>query len=145
MEEIGLKLKQTRDKMEISIEEAANDLQLSVEEIDNLEKGQIKFFDNIPRVKQLIEIYGKYLGLHCELLIDELNEYLFDYTSKVSLKAIKKEKKKEDPDKMRSPYTRESKTRGKVFKIIILLVLIIITIILFYYFKGGNSWIYLIN
>ncbi len=136
MKDVGIKLKQAREAMEISIDEAAQDLNLMVEEIDNLEKGDIKFFDNVPKIKELIEIYGKYLGLHYELLVDDFNEYLFDYTSKISLQAIKKaEKKEEDNSKPKSPYTIEQKGMSKMKKIICLLFLVGCLIMIYYYFK----------
>lgn len=135
MQEIGLKFKKTRESMEISLEEAAEDLNLLVGEIDNLEKGNIKFFDNVPRIKELIEIYGKYLGLHYQLLIDEFNEYLFDYTSKISLQAVKKaDKKTTKDDKLHSPYTIE-KPKNVLFLSIIIIAILVVTIILFYFVR----------
>ncbi len=136
MKDVGIKLRQARENMDISIEEAAEDLNLMAEEINGLENGDIKFFDNVPKIKELIEIYGKYLGLHCELLIDDFNEYLFDYTSKVSLQAIKKaEKNDDDKLKPKSPYTIEHKGMTMVAKIIYLLIFSGLLLMLYYYLK----------
>lgn len=46
------------------------------------------------------------LGLDKEDLVDEFNEYLFDYTSRLSLDDIKEAKKGKKPNKkIKSPYT----------------------------------------
>lgn len=111
MKEIGEKLKETREEIGISIEEAAEDLKLSPEQIQNIEEGKVEAFQDIFDLKYFIRDYAKYLGLDKEELVDEFNEYLFDYTSKLSLDDIKKEvkAKKEDSHKIQSPYTIERK------------------------------------
>ena len=52
-------------------------------------------FKDVFSVKYFIRDYAKYLGLKYEDLVDEFNEYLFDYTSKLSIDDIKNAKKKE--------------------------------------------------
>lgn len=111
MKEIGEKLKEARENIGISIEEAAEDLKLSPEQVENIEEGKVEAFQDIFDLKYFIRDYAKYLGLNKEELVDEFNEYLFDYTSKLSLEDIKKEvrAKKEDSHKIHSPYTIERK------------------------------------
>lgn len=111
MKEIGEKLREARESIGISIEEAAEDLKLNVEQIQNIEDGKVEAFQDIFDLKYFIRDYAKYLGLDKEELVDEFNEYLFDYTSKLSLDDIKKEvkAKKEDSHKIHSPYTIERK------------------------------------
>lgn len=111
MKEIGEKLKESRENIGISIEEAAEDLKLSPEQVENIEEGKVEAFQDIFDLKYFIRDYAKYLGLNKEELVDEFNEYLFDYTSKLSLEDIKKEvrAKKEDSHKIHSPYTIERK------------------------------------
>lgn len=111
MKEIGEKLKEARENIGISIEEAAEDLKLSPEQVENIEEGKVEAFQDIFDLKYFIRDYAKYLGLNKEELVDEFNEYLFDYTSKLSLEDIKKEvrAKKEDNHKIHSPYTIERK------------------------------------
>ena len=41
-------------------------------------------------LKEYISSYAKYLGLNEEELIDEFNEYMFEYTSKIPIKEIEK-------------------------------------------------------
>lgn len=135
MEEIGLKFLEAREGMDISLEEAAEDLNVDVSEIDNLEKGNIKHFSDVFQVRYLIEKYGKYLGLDYELLVDDFNEYLFDFTSKISLQAIKKakkEKKNVKDDKLKSPYTLEKKDKKYIFIGIIICFLIIVILFLLF-------------
>ena len=109
MKEIGEKLREARESMGISIEEAAEDLKLRPSQIENIEEGNMEAFKDIFYLKYFIRDYSKYLGLDKDDMVDEFNEYLFDYTSKISLEDIKnarKEGKKEDTKKIRSPYTR---------------------------------------
>ena len=137
LEELGLKFLEAREGIDITLEEASEDLQIPIEELENLEKGNIKAFSNVLRVKQIIEKYGKYLGLDYEALVDDFNEYLFDFTSKISLNAIKKaNKKEEDQDKIQSPYTMEKKAFN-IWYLVISVVVFLILLILFY-FVGGS-------
>ena len=72
-------------------------------------------------------------------MIDEFNEFLFDYTSKISLDDIKKAQKKEDIKKdkkehrIASPYTFERKKKLEIYPIVGYLAIIIIIIVLGYY------------
>ncbi len=138
MEDIGLKFKTARESIDMTIEEVAEDIKYDKSEIENLEAGNIKAFNDVLSVKKIIEVYGKYLGLDYEDLVDEFNEYLFDFTSKISLTAIKKANKKNDKkekNKLQSPYTLDSKDRSKLIKIVI--GVMIILIILFILFREG--------
>ncbi len=136
MKEIGEKLREARESMGISIEEAAEDLKLRPSQIENIEEGNMEAFKDIFYLKYFIRDYSKYLGLDKDDMVDEFNEYLFDYTSKISLEDIKnarKEGKKEDTKKIRSPYTIERK-RGFYIPPIIIYLLIIGLISLIIYF-----------
>ena len=112
MKDIGETFKETRESMSISLEEVAEDLKVDAEQIKNLEEGNMENFKDVYYLKYLIRDYSKYLGLDKEKLINEFNEYLFDYTSKISLEDIKKAKseiKEDEQEKVRSPYTIEHK------------------------------------
>lgn len=137
MKEIGQKLRETRLEMEISVEEAASDLKLSSRQIEELEEGNIEAFSDIFYLKYFIRDYAKYLGLDYEELVDDFNEYLFDYTSKISLDDIKnaKEKaKKEEKNLVKSPYTVEKKPHlalkmiGIMFFILVSIVLVFLLV-----------------
>ncbi|MDD3453228.1 MAG: helix-turn-helix domain-containing protein [Bacilli bacterium] len=132
MKDIGEALKEARENIGISIEEAANDLKLRPSQIENIESGNIDAFKDVFYLKYFIRDYSKYLGLSYEDMVDEFNEYLFDCTSKISLEDIKKAKKKieaksKKENKIVSPYTIEK--RKKINKLPILITLIIIAII----------------
>ena len=77
MKEIGEALKEARENIGISIEEAANDLKLRPSQIENLEAGNREAFKDVFYLKYFIRDYSKYLGLNYEDMIDEFNEYLF--------------------------------------------------------------------
>lgn len=112
MKEIGEKLKDTRENIGISIDEAAEDLKVKVSQIEEAEAGNMKAFKDIFSLKFFIRDYSKYLGLNYDEMVDEFNEYLFDYTSRISLDDIKNAKKtdkKEEVVKIKSPYTIEHK------------------------------------
>lgn len=135
MKEIGEKLKEARESMGISTSEAAEDLKLEVEQIENLENGNMENFKDIYYLKYFIRDYSKYLGLDKEDLVNEFNEYLFDYTSKISLEDIKKAKAtiKQDEDKIKSPYTIEHKSKVPVLTLLFygFLVLALILVLIF--------------
>ncbi len=135
MKEIGEKLKSTRENIGISIEEAAEDLKIAPSQIVDIEEGNIETFQDVFSLKFFIRDYAKYLGLDKEEVVDDFNEYLFDYTSKLSLDDIKNEaKNKKDENKIRSPYTVERKSE-KIYQniIYVAIVVLLITIIVLLY------------
>ena len=130
MKEIGETLKEAREGIGVSIEEVASDLKIRPNQIQNIEDGNMKAFKDVLYVKGLIKDYSKYLGLDCDSMIDDFNEYMFEYTSKISLSDIQKAKKKIEKKKNKgkriiSPYTLERKKKSN------LLTIIMITSILF--------------
>ena len=132
MKEIGEKLKEARESIGVSIEEVAEDLKLRPSQIENIEAGNTDAFKDMFYLKYFIRDYAKYLGLDKEDLIDEFNEYLFDYTSRLSLDDIKAaKKKKKESKKIKSPYTIERKNRMSMimFGIYVIIALLIVLII----------------
>ena len=136
MKEIGEKLKEARENMGISIDEVSGDLNVPVKQIENLEEGNMESFKDIFYLKYFIRDYAKYLGLNKEDLVDEFNEYLFDYTSKLSLEEIKKAQKEEKKDKIenkiKSPYTIERKSGIYIPPIFIYIAIILLIALLLY-------------
>ena len=134
MKEIGAALKEARENTGLALEEVASDLKLRPSQIENIEAGNMDAFKDVFYLKYFIKEYAKYLGLSYDALIDEFNEYIFDYTSKISLedikKAAKKESKKDKKQKrIASPYTIERRRRIN-FKIGLVIVLSIIALLL---------------
>lgn len=144
MKEIGEQLKKARESMGVSIEEVAEDLKLQPNQIEEIEDGETGSFQDIFSVKYFIRDYAKYLGLDKDNLVDDFNEFLFDYTSKLSLEDIKKEskRKKEDENRIKSPYTIERKNE-RVLQIVayicIFLLLIIICFLLYSIITGEKE------
>lgn len=136
MKEIGEKLKEARESIGIPLEEASQDLKISKEQLESLENANMDEFKDIINVKYLIRDYAKYLGLNKEDLVDDFNEYLFDYTSKISLEDIKEAKEKKDGKdlKIRSPYTtiKEKKHINYFYVIIIILFLALIGLVVYH-------------
>ena len=129
MKEIGEKLKDARESMGISIEEAAEDLKLRPSQLEDIEEGNREAFKDIFYLKYFIRDYAKYLGLDYEQMVEDFNEYVFDYTSKISLEDIKKANKKhekKDKNKIVSPYTLENKGNKSVKKTVIVGVIVVI-------------------
>lgn len=134
MKEIGEKLKEARESIGVSVEEVAEDLKIPISQITDLESGNVEKFQDVFSLKYFIRDYAKYLGLNKEEIVDDFNEYLFDYTSKLSLDEIKKESKEKESNKIKSPYTIERK-REKIYQnfiyIAIVVLLITITVLLY--------------
>ena len=83
-------------------------------------------------VKYLIRDYSKYLGLNKEDLVDEFNEYLFEYTSRLSLDDIKKAKKdRSDARRIKSPYTIFKKKYPKFWIMFYIILIILISLVVF--------------
>lgn len=134
MKEIGAALKEAREEMGVSLEEVASDLKLRISQLEDIEAGNLDAFKDVFYLKYFIRDYAKYLGLNYEDMIDEFNEYLFDYTSKISIddirKAKEKIKKKQSKEEKRivSPYTLE---RGHFITISPVLLYIGIVVVVF--------------
>ncbi len=108
MKEIGTLLKEKREENGLSMEEVAEDLSVKPSQIQHIEEGDMKAFKDVFYLKYFLRDYAKYLGLDYEKIVDEFNEFLFDYTSRIPIEEIekmKKEKKEEQKGKIASPYT----------------------------------------
>ena len=132
MDSIGSLLKTTREQSGVSIEEASSDLNINVNFLMNIEEGKIGCFKDIFELKEYISSYAKYLGLDSEKLIDEFNEYMFEYTSKIPVKEIEKIAKKdakEETGKISSPYTRKPRKHNNAYYIGIYVVIVLLVIL----------------
>ena len=139
MKEIGEKLKEARESMGITVEEAATDLKLRPSQIENIEEGNKDAFKDIFYLKMFIKNYSKYLGLDYDEMVEEFNEYLFDFTSKISIDDIKKaeknmtkKQKKLKTVKISSPYTMETKQQKSIPRFLIVGGIILLVIIIVY-------------
>ncbi len=141
MNEIGELLRTTREETGVSIEEASDDLEIKTLILENIEDGNIGCFKDIFVLKNYIYDYAKYLGLEPEKIMDEFNEYLFEYTSKIPLedieKAMKEQQKEEIPqEKIVSPYTNS--TKKGINKLVLLLgiaVCVLVILVIFWSIK----------
>lgn len=134
MNEIGTMLKSTREDSGVSLEEASEDLKIKTLILENIEEGNIGCFKDIFVLKDYIHNYAQYLGLDPEKIIDEFNEYLFEYTSKIPVKAIEKaisNKEKEDVgEKIISPYTITPRRVNKAEKVILLIMVAVLVLLI---------------
>lgn len=132
MDSIGSLLRETRESSGVSIKEASEDLNINENFLLNIEEGKIGCFKDIFELKEYIGSYAKYLGLDSEKLLDEFNEYMFEYTSKIPVKEIEKkaqETAKEETNKMASPYTKKPRKHSKGHYIAIYVGIIILVIL----------------
>lgn len=146
MKEIGVALKEAREDMGVSLEEVASDLKLRVSQLEDIESGNLDAFKDVFYLKYFIRDYAKYLGLDYEEMIDEFNEYLFDYTSKISIDDIRKAKKKinkkkpKEERKIVSPYTLERKSVVSIPPFLFYIgVMIVVFIISYFIFSSFNQ------
>ena len=132
MDSIGSMLKSTRESSGVSIEEASADLNINAGFLLNIEEGKIGCFKDIFELKEYISSYAKYLGLDSEKLIDEFNEYMFEYTSKIPVKEIEriaKKDAKEETNKISSPYTRKPRKHNNAYYVGIYIVIVLLVIL----------------
>lgn len=139
MKEIGEKLKEARESMGITIEEAATDLKLRSSQLENIEEGNREAFKDVFYLKMFIKNYSKYLGLDYDEMVEEFNEYLFDFTSKISIEDIKKaeknmrkKEKKLKTIKIASPYTVEKQQQMRVPRFLIIGGIVLLFVIIIY-------------
>ncbi len=135
MNEIGELFRVTREEAGVSITEASKDLDIKEVILENIEEGNIGCFKDIFVLKDYIYNYAKYLGIDSNKIIDEFNEYMFEYTSKIPLKEIEKKIEEQNNEKekneMISPYTKEPRKYNKslyvlLYTAVILFLLIVV-------------------
>ncbi|HBA37600.1 MAG TPA: hypothetical protein DCY94_02660, partial [Firmicutes bacterium] len=68
-----------------------SDTGIPAEAIEQIEDGAIGSFKDIFKLRTYLETYAKYLGLDPDEVIDDFNEYMFEYTSKIPLGDLEKE------------------------------------------------------
>ena len=131
MNEIGSILKTTRESSGVTIEEASADLDIKEVVLENIEDGKIGSFKDVFELKNYIYNYAKYLGLDGDKLIDEFNEYLFEYTSRIPVKEIEKAVNEisKDEHQIISPYTKEIRKHGKYYYLTIYIVIVLLVIL----------------
>ena len=138
MNEIGELLRTTRESSGVSLEEASGDLEIKTLILENIEDGNIGCFKDIFALKQNIYDYAKYLGFEPDKIIDDFNEYLFEYTSKIPLEDIEKamkEKQKDEivSDKIVSPYTNSTRNvNSKIILAIIIALGVLVLLVIFW-------------
>lgn len=158
MKEIGEALQEARVSSGVTIEEAAEDLKLTVEQLENIEAGNDTYFKDVFYLKFFIRDYAKYLGLDASKLVDEFNEFLFDYTSRIPVEAIqkankeiqkqerKKKKVAKDSNRIVSPYTLQQSRRFMippiVLYILIGIVIVAVVYMLLVKFGGKDEFVY---
>ena len=143
MKELGQYLKETRINNGVSIDEAAQDLNIDSFLLESIEEGNTKAFKDILSMKDRIKDYAKYLGLKPEEVIDEFNDYLFEKTSKISLKDIldaeNEMNKKQETKKISSPYTIiKPKKRSKkpiIYGLLLIITLFLLIFMIFNYIR----------
>lgn len=142
MDGIAELLKTTREEAGLDIEEVSKDLEINSVVLLNLEEGKIGAFKDIFTLKEYLLNYSKYLGLDSQKLIDEFNEYLFEYTSKIPVKDIEKtieSMNSEKDEKVSSPYTMANNKKKKTRTIYILVYLLIFILVLLAIYWSVNQ------
>lgn len=136
MKEIGEEFKEKREEIGITTSEVASDLNKEVLLIESLESGNHKVFKDILELKDMVKLYAKYLGLDDEKLLGDLDDFLFEKTSKISIEDIKERLKQEQDNKknekkIRTPYTIEVEKK-KNLTLVFILVSALIILVIFY-------------
>ena len=143
MKDIGLKLKEKREENGVSVEEVAEDLKMRPSQIISLEEGKKEDFKDVLFLKYFIRDYAKYLGLDGEEMVDEFNEFLFDFTSKIPVEEIEKAKLNNVSKKdVVSPYTSMGNNKN-VLRIFFAIILVIVLLVVGYFVMSnikGNDF-----
>jgi len=136
LNEIGKNFKETRLSSSLNLTEVSSDTGIPEEALEQIEDGSIGSFKDIFKLKEYLSTYAKYLGLDANKVIDEFNEYMFEYTSKIPLADLEKEiEEKERAEKLEStqdikimsPYLKP-KEESPVYKYVLIAIAIIVLI-----------------
>ena len=138
MNEIGELFRVTREDAGVSITEASKDLDIKEVVLENIEDGNIGSFKDIYVLKDYIYNYSKYLGIDSEKVIDDFNEYMFEYTSKIPIKEIERQieeqnNMKDNKEEIISPYTKVTKKYNHWFYVFIYSVIIFFVILIVFW------------
>ena len=133
MNEIGKLFRVTREEAGVSLSEASKDLDIKEVILENIEDGNIGCFKDIFILKDYISNYSKYLGIDSNKVIDDFNEYMFEYTSKIPVAEIERQIQeqnnvKNDKEEIVSPYTKESKKHNKSIYVFLYSVILLFVI-----------------
>lgn len=150
MKDIGNIFKEKREEIGVKLEEAASDLDITVAQLENLEDGNINAFKDIFFLKELIKKYATYLNVDGEKMIEEFNDFVFDFTSRIpveeieqKVKEIEKINEKETRKRISSPYTRKKVRKAKMklvyFFSILTIILVSATLILLNVFLSSKK------
>ena len=146
MKDIGETFREKRESIGITVKEVSNDLEVTEAQLENLEDGNINAFKDIFFLKELIKKYCTYLDLDDEEILNEFNNYIFDFTSKIPIKELEEkvkeiQKEEKETKQIHSPYTENNIIKNKATTTIILvligIVVVIFLIILIFLFKGS--------
>ena len=137
MEEIGQSFKEARETIGISKTEVIKDLNITESQLENLEDGNINAFKDVFFLKETIKKYAKYLNLDEDDILDQFNDFMFGYTSRIPIDDILEQTReinilesKNEVNKVVSPYTLKRKKNNNLKYIIIYSVSVIILIVL---------------
>lgn len=139
MKDIGSKFKEAREFIGIKTEEAAEDMQITIAQLENLEDGNANAFKDIFFLKELIKKYSKYLNLNEDKMMEEFNDFVFNFTSRIpvaeieeKVKEIREEEKSISSKKIVSPYTSASNIKNRFNPVLlyIISVFLVITVVL---------------
>ena len=141
MKDIGNSFRNARETIGISKSEVIKDLDITESQLDNIEDGNINAFKDVFFLKETIKKYAKYLNLDEDEIMDNFNDFMFNYTSRIPVdeileqtREIKILESKNDENKIVSPYTvKRKKSNVKyvliyTFAVIILIVLVILIV-----------------
>lgn len=131
MNEIGELFRVTREEAGVSIEEASKDLDIKEVILENIEDGNIGCFKDIFVLKDYIYNYAKYLGINPDQIVNEFNEYMFEYTSRIPVKEIERQIQEAKPEKkeIASPYTIITKKHNKSLYVLLYSLVIFLMIV----------------
>lgn len=136
MKEIGESFKQARETIGISKSEVIKDLDITESQLDNLEDGNINAFKDVFFLKEIVKKYAKYLNLNEDEIMDQFNDFMFSYTSRIPIEDILEQTKeinilesKAAENKIVSPYTLKRKKKNNIKYFIIYGVAVVVLIV----------------
>jgi cytoskeletal protein RodZ len=141
MKEIGLKLKEKREELNLKLEDVSEKSKISIDKLQNIEEGNVEYFrSNLSYLKYYIRFYYNELGLDYNEVRDQLNDIVNSYTEEISLEKIAEmNKMQENINRRVSSKTKKNKVKveKKKFDFNFILMVLVIIVAVCSLFYGG--------
>ncbi len=130
MSNIGQKLRDRREELELSLEDVSNKTKISVKKLAAIEENNLQALDeDLSYVKFYVRNYCQVLHLNFEDFRDELSENLLEHTQTISLLQIKEREEINNSIKTKAKASSKKNIRKIDYSFVSLISVIVVLIV----------------